>query len=201
MNAYLQASKYIDFHDELVAAKAAELSAGASDELAVAQACYRFVRDEIQHSWDYRRNPVTCAASEVLRHGTGYCYAKSHLLAALLRANGIPAGLCYQRLSVGDAGAPYCLHGLNAVYLQGHGWYRCDPRGNKQGVSAQFSPPHEMLAYPIRGPEERDLPEVWPAPLAAVTDVLERYQDVGEVNAHLPDIVLWGPALLTKGAA
>ena len=33
------------------------------------------------------------------------------------RANGIPTGLCCQRLSVGDEGAPYCLHGLNAVYL------------------------------------------------------------------------------------
>lgn len=61
-----------------------------------------FVRDQIRHSADYRPNPVTCKASEVLRHGTGYCYAKSHLLAALLRANGVPAGLCYQRLSVGD---------------------------------------------------------------------------------------------------
>lgn len=27
------------------------------------------------------QNPVTCRASEVLVHGTGYCYAKSHLLA------------------------------------------------------------------------------------------------------------------------
>jgi len=37
-------------------------------------------------------NPVTCKASDVLIYGTGYCYAKSHLLAALLRANAIPAG-------------------------------------------------------------------------------------------------------------
>ncbi len=190
MKAYLQPSKYIDFHDELVAAKATELSSGADTELLVAEACYKFVRDEIQHSWDYQRNPVTCMASDVLRYGTGWCYSKSHLLAALLRANGIPAGLCYQRLSVGDSGPPYCLHGLNAVYLQGHGWYRCDARGNKKGVSAEFRPPYETLAFPIREAEERDLPEIWPEPLASVTDVLERCNDVGEVHANLPDAAL-----------
>jgi len=43
-----------------------------------------------------QRDVVTCSASEVLREGTGICFAKSHLLAALLRAVGIPAGLCYQ---------------------------------------------------------------------------------------------------------
>jgi transglutaminase-like putative cysteine protease len=66
-------------------------------------------------------NPVTCKASDVLIHGTGYCYAKSHLLVALLRANGIPAGLCYQRLTIENDGPSYCLRGLNAVYLEQHG--------------------------------------------------------------------------------
>lgn len=44
-------------------------------------------------------------------------------LAALLRANGVPAGLCYQRLTVAADGSPYCLHGLNAVYLKQHGLF------------------------------------------------------------------------------
>ncbi|WP_338430147.1 transglutaminase domain-containing protein [Synechococcus elongatus] len=35
----------------------------------------------------------------MLEYRTGYCYAKSHLLVALLRACSIPAGFCYQRLS------------------------------------------------------------------------------------------------------
>ena len=29
----------------------------------------------------------------------------------------IPAGFCYQRLSKNEDGPPFCLHGLNAVYL------------------------------------------------------------------------------------
>jgi len=80
---------------------------------------------------------------------------------------------------------------LNAVYLEDYGWYRCDSRGNKTGVNAQFTPPHEALAFPIREPEECDLPEIWAEPLPVVTEVLERYSDVAEVHANLPDIALW----------
>lgn len=185
---YLAPGQYIDFAHPLVAAKAAELAAGAGDEIALARRCFEFVRDEIAHSVDFWRNPVTCKASDVLRHGTGYCYAKSHLLAALLRANGIPAALCYQRLSLGESGAPYCLHGLNAVFLKDYGWYRIDARGNKPGVAADFCPPREVLAFAIKADDECDLPGIHAEPLTVVTDVLERYADVGEVYAHLPDL-------------
>ena len=127
-------------------------------------------------------------ASDVLKHGTGYCYAKSHLLAALLRANNIPAGLCYQRLSVNDEGAPYCLHGLNAVFLKEHGWYRIDARGNKEGVDAQFTPPYEQLAFAINESNERDMPEIWAEPLTVVVDALTQFDTVSDVIENLPDI-------------
>ena len=185
---YLGSSLYIDSDHPAVRAKAAALAAGAVGDAAIAARCFAFVRDEIAHSWDYQRNPVTCRASDVLQHGTGYCYAKSHLLAALLRANGIPAGLCYQRLAVGEVGPPFCLHGLNAVYLQEFGWYRIDARGNKPGVAAAFTPPQEQLAFPVLAPEERDLPEIWPAPLAQVVASLTGYATVQDVAAHLPDV-------------
>lgn len=185
---YLASSLYIDSDHPAVRARAAALAAGAVGDAAIAARCFAFVRDEIAHSWDYQRNPVTCRASDVLQHGTGYCYAKSHLLAALLRANGIPAGLCYQRLAVGEVGPPFCLHGLNAVYLQAFGWYRIDARGNKPGVAAAFTPPQEQLAFPVLAPEERDLPEIWPAPLAQVVASLTAYATVQDVAAHLPDV-------------
>jgi transglutaminase-like putative cysteine protease len=190
MQQFLSPSPYIDFEDAQVAALARRLARGAGSEHELVQACFEFVRDEIRHSSDFKLNPVTCKASEVLRHQTGYCYAKSHLLAALLRANGVPAGLCYQRLSVGDHGAPYCLHGLNAVHLQDLGWYRIDARGNKPGVDAQFRPPHEALAFAIREPQERDLPGILAEPLAVVVATLERYARYDEVLANLPDIAL-----------
>ena len=190
MNQYLAPSKYINFDAPEVAATAADLSKGASAEIEVAQRCFEFVRDHIKHSNDYNLNPVTCRASDVLLHGTGYCYAKSHLLAALLRANLIPAGLCYQRISTGSSGPPYCLHGLNAVFLKAHGWYRIDARGNKPGVTAEFCPPIESLAFSIVDQAERDLPEIWAEPLAIVVATLETYHDVALVRANLPDIPL-----------
>lgn len=188
-SAYLSSSHYIDFTHPLVANKAQQLANEHHDEFGIAKACFEFVRDEIQHSWDFRKNPVTCKASDVLIHGTGYCYAKSHLLAALLRANSIPAGLCYQRLSVGTSGAPYCLHGLNAVYLHDSGWYRIDARGNKPGVSAQFTPPVEQLAFPIKEQEEQDLPKIWAEPMPVIVATLEKYSTVTEVYENLPDLI------------
>jgi transglutaminase-like putative cysteine protease len=199
VHRYLAATAYMDWHHPDIAAKAAALASGCATRETLIRRCFEYVRDEIRHSWDFRLNPVTCKASDVLRHGTGYCYAKSHLLAALLRANGVPAGLCYQRLAVESAGTPYCLHGLNAVYLESYGWYRLDARGNKPGVQAEFTPPHEKLALPVLREGERDLPEIWPEPLPVVTQVLTLCQSVEEVAANLPDIEMLPDAALIRG--
>ncbi len=187
MQAYLAASEWIDRDHPAIRACAARLADAGDTPLDIARRCFEFVRDEIRHSWDYQDTRVTCRASDVLEAGTGYCYAKSHLLAALLRANGLPAGLCYQRLSVNDTGAPFCLHGLNAVYLPEHGWYRIDARGNRAGVDARFVPPREQLAFPLQDRRERDFPDILAEPLPVVVQALTRYDTVQAVHDHLPD--------------
>lgn len=190
MHQYLESTEYIDWKSPEVMAKARSLADGAESLELIAEKCFVFVRDQIKHSWDYECDPVTCKASDVLRYGTGYCYAKSHLLAALLRANGIPAGLCYQRLTISDDKPPFCLHGLNAVYLERHGWYRIDARGNKTSVAAEFSPPTEHLAFPIVSDGETDLPEIWAEPIVPVLDVLLTKKTYRQVADNLPDIEL-----------
>jgi transglutaminase-like putative cysteine protease len=97
-------------------ALARELRADFEDVTIIARRCFEWVRDEIQHSGDFELNPVTCTASDVLEQRSGFCYAKSHPLAALLRANGIPAGFCYQRLRAEEHGLDFCLHGPSDVY-------------------------------------------------------------------------------------
>jgi len=188
MDPYLAASFYIDHTHPAIQALARELAAGAPDGQVIARRCFEYVRDEIRHSWDHHCGPVTCRASDALAHRSGYCYAKSHLLAALLRANAIAAGLCYQRLAAEGAGARYRLHGLNAVFLAGHGWYRIDPRGNKPGtdMDARFDPPNERLAFTPRAGES-DLPGIWPEPLPCVVDVLTRFDTIEQVNQQMPD--------------
>jgi transglutaminase-like putative cysteine protease len=187
---YLKSTGIIDWQHPDILQLANKLAREKESVEAIAQSCFEWVRDKIRHSYDYQMNPVTCRASDVLKFGTGYCYAKSHLLAALLRANSLPAGFCYQRLSINDDGAPYSLHGLNAVYLPKYGWYRLDARGNKEGVKAEFTPPKEQLAYTIRLSEEADCLKVFAEPLPIVIKALQTYLTWNELLNNLPDLPL-----------
>ncbi len=122
--------------------------------------------------------------------GSGFCYAKSHLLAALLRANGIPAALCYQRLSCNDDGTEFCLHGLNAIHLPNVGWYRVDARGNRADVDARFTPPLERLAFPTSATGEADIPGLFADPLPVIVNALTSHATADELCKHLPDLEL-----------
>ena len=189
-DAYLQTTDIIDWQHPTVLDLAKHLATEHETGNDIAKACFQWVRDQIRHSCDYQLNPVTCRASDVLHHGTGYCYAKSHLLAALLRANGIPAGFCYQRLSIDEQGAPYCLHGLNAVYLPEIGWYRMDARGNRDGVNAQFKPPQEQLAFKLQFAEETDFTGILSEPLDVVVAALHTHNTWNSLLKNLPDVSL-----------
>jgi len=188
MDEFLRPTDVIDWTHPEVSERARSLAVNSGDHVVVAKKCYEWVRDEIRHSRDFQLEPVTCTASEVLRVGSGYCYAKSHLLAALLRANGIPAGLCYQRLSKDGHSAPFSLHGLNAVHLPVHGWYRVDPRGNRADVAAQFVPRVERLAFPIAVPGEADLPGIFADPLPVIVEALRSHDSAAVLWERLPDM-------------
>ena len=92
MKKYLQATDIIDYNHSAIQTLAKQLSSNCSDDVQIAKNCFEYVRDEIRHSGDYKDDITTSTASQVLLHKTGWCYAKAFLLAALLRANGIPTG-------------------------------------------------------------------------------------------------------------
>jgi len=187
---FLAESKLINFKHPNIDALAKAVAKEASSEIDVVRRCFEFVRDEIHHSGDSPDNSITTTvlASDVLKYKTGWCYAKSHLLAALLRANRIPTGFCYQRLSCSEYKSDiFCLHGLNAVYLAEFGWYRLDPRGNKTGVNAQFSPPVEQLAFTL-SKGEQDVEGIFDEPLDIVINALKTNQNYQEMILNLPDI-------------
>jgi len=188
MKEYLKATNVIDWKHAKILSQAKELADGKSNINDIARVCFEWVRDEIKHIDACDISTVTCKASEVIEVGAGICYAKSHLLAALLRANLIPVSFCYQRLSLDDKGPPFCLHGLNAVYLPNIGWYRIDARGNKEGLNAQFTPPKEQLAFSIHLEGEVNFPEIWPEPLPIVVKALKKYKVKEELINNLPDI-------------
>ncbi|MGW7404954.1 transglutaminase domain-containing protein [Streptomyces sp. NPDC054833] len=176
LSAYLAADEVIDHDHPRVREAAARLAESVPESYAYARAAFEFVRDTIPHSQDSGDLRVTWRASDVLARRTGICYAKAHALAALLRAEDIPAALCYQRLADED-GAGHAVHGLIAVRFHG-AWHRQDPRGNKPGVDAQFSLDGERLAW-VPDPEcnEVDYPVLYAEPHPVVLGALKAAPD------------------------
>jgi transglutaminase-like putative cysteine protease len=176
---YLVGDDVVEVQAPAVRRLAAELRAVSADDEAFARAAFEWVRDRIAHSVDVQDTRVTLTATDVLAEGVGLCFAKSHLLAAVLRAGGIPTGFCYQRLAEGDA---YLVHGLVAVHLNG-AWHRQDPRGNKEGVNALFSLAGEQLAWPTDSAGELDYPDVRVAPAPEVVACLRGATDALQLCA------------------
>ena len=150
---YLLETKTIDYGNPMIQEKVSELRSDTKTMIEYIQKAYEFVRDNILHSWDIQSPIVSRKASEVLENKTGICWTKSCLLAALLRANGIPAGISYQLLTRADDddSEGYIIHALNTVYIEEQSkWIRLDARGNKTNVHAECSIEEEQLAFPVR---------------------------------------------------
>ena len=156
---YLSETECIDYNNSVIQEKVKELKLKSDSQLKYIENAYKFVRDEISHSWDIKSEVVSRKASEVLINRTGICWTKSSLFAALLRANGIPSGFSYQFLTRADDNADegYIIHALNTVFISElNKWIRLDARGNKESVHADFCLDEEKLAFSIR----RELGEV-----------------------------------------
>lgn len=181
---------YINFDTPLVKQKINLIKLKTVNPKERAKLAFEIARDEIHHSFDTKNPEVTISAEAVLKSCNGICFAKSHLLATLLRGMNIPCGFCYQRVlrKTNDPNSGHALHGLNAVYLKDYGWFRLDPRGNKASVDSQFSIETEKLAYPIR-PEygEIDYPKVFTKPLDSVIQSMKSSKDTAELFFKRPE--------------
>ncbi|MDE6019752.1 MAG: transglutaminase-like domain-containing protein [Ruminococcus sp.] len=189
LEKYLKEDDVIDYRNEIITQLADLLSKKSNSEIEFIKAAYEFVRDIVSHSSDINENTITCAASEVLRARHGICFAKSHLLAALLRYKSIPAGFCYQKLILDDETTPILVyHGLNGVYIKEYKkWIRLDARGNKKGVNAQFSIDKEQLAFqicPEKGEEDGFI--VYPNPDIKILEKLRENKTRTELWNNLP---------------
>ena len=98
IEAYLASDLLINYEIPEVSSLAEKLRLKDCDEISAVKKAYEYVRDSFPHTFDVNAQGVACSASDVIKLGHGVCYAKAHLLAALLRYAGIPAGMCYQRL-------------------------------------------------------------------------------------------------------
>lgn len=194
LGRYLEDTITIDWQAPEIMTLCSDLLAGQETQEARVTVLFDYVRDEITHSIDVSAEIATCSASQVLNEGTGLCYSKSHLLAALLRVAGYPTGFCYARL-VNSAGQPdssdrMTLHGFNAVWWKpAESWVFLDARGNREGLSteARFESPWSLAYAPNPDLDEAFLPFIYRRPGKRVIDLLERAPGFAAVCRNLPD--------------
>lgn len=185
---YVKDSPYLLLFDEEIQNISNSLVMGCKTEVEKVEKIFVHVRDTYLHSMDAKETIVSISAKDVIKNGHGICYAKSNLLAALLRCQQIPTGYCYQRLTLEDDDKKgYCLHALNAVYINKQ-WHRLDARGNKPGINAQFSLSKEQLAFFIRACyKEKDYPTVYVNPLPCTIEALLNSEDISQLMNNLPN--------------
>ena len=118
---YLAPSQYVNYNaGSKVVRKSFDLCSGASTELEKLEIIYSWIIQNISYDTNkaetvqtgYLPNP-----DAILDAKTGICFDYAAVMAAMLRAQGIPA-----KLVIGTVSAADLNHAWNEVYLQGQGW-------------------------------------------------------------------------------
>ena len=197
IQSFVEENRYIDFSSPIIREKAKSLFYGADDDITKAKIAYEYVRDEVPHTFDIQSDIITAKASDVLIHNTGICHAKANLLAALLRGQNIPAGFCFQHLTLSnDDSLGYCVHCYNAIFLDNR-WIKVDARGNKNGINAQFSLSEPKLAFLIRKNfDEYNWNGIYSKPHLDTMLMLEKANSMQDVIDNIPDYLLEKPTII-----
>ena len=135
-SAWLRPTAFVDSDAPAIVAFARAAASGRADARERAIALYYAVRDRVTYTpyCDFR-SPDTYRASAVLAKGAGFCVGKAALLAAVARAEGIPARLrfadvrnhlCTPRLRALVGGDVFYYHGFVELELQGR-WVKATP--------------------------------------------------------------------------
>ncbi|MCZ2356717.1 MAG: transglutaminase-like domain-containing protein [Bacteroidia bacterium] len=141
MDIYLAPTFIIDSDNPLIIKAAKECVVSCNNQIEAAIAMYLFVRDTIRYN-PYRLDlrPEGLQASSVLQRDSGYCVEKAVLLAALLRANGIPSRLGFanvrnhigtQRIEERLGTDVLVFHGYTEIYLN-QKWVKATPAFNQE---------------------------------------------------------------------
>ena len=187
---FLQEHEYIDFSSPLIIEKAKQLFNQINTDVEKAKIAFEYVRDEIPHSFDIEAKIITAKASDVLKYQTGICHAKANLLAALLRTQWIPTGMCFQHITLADDDSlGYCVHCFNAIYVDNH-WIKVDARGNTNGKNARFSLDKPILAFPNRqNYNEFFWPGIYANPHKDTMKMLDNATCIQDILDNIPDYV------------
>lgn len=184
MKEFLKSSDIIDFYEKSLSDFIDQLFPKKSMKRnEIIEAAFKWVRDNIQHSFDFNNHTITAKASDVFFHRTGICFGKSHLLAAILRHQNIPCGFAYQIFDRESPEAEKGIHGLNAVFFEeDQQWYFYDSRGHNGEVRIEYQNQKNCLAFP-------DLPianeTIYSQPLDMVVGKLKKSKNLMELDRAL----------------
>ena len=139
MIEYLQPTFYLDCNHPALYEYAKANSNESASEKENAIQLYYAVRDGLWYDpYDVKLAPEEMKASAILERGRGHCGEKATVLAACLRAIGIPARLEFadvknhisaQKLLDTLQSDVFAFHGLTQVFLDGK-WVKCTPAFN-----------------------------------------------------------------------
>ncbi|MCB1688592.1 MAG: transglutaminase family protein [Halioglobus sp.] len=135
----LAPSRFIDSEHPSIVALATSLAEPAAGEVANAVSLYYWVRDQVRYN-PYRvgTSPQAYLASATLAAGESWCVPKALLLAALCRAQEIPARVGYadvrnhlstERLRQSMQTDVFYYHGYTSLFLEGR-WVKATPAFN-----------------------------------------------------------------------
>ena len=118
---YLAPSQYVRYSaDSKVVKKSFDLCSGAQTELEKLEIIYSWIIQNISYDTQKAATVQTGYLPDpdaILDARTGICFDYAAVMAAMLRAQGIPA-----KLVIGTVSAADLNHAWNEVYLQGQGW-------------------------------------------------------------------------------
>jgi len=186
--AFLEEDEYVDFTDISISREVAQAIIGCNTEEEKVKAVFEFVRDSITNAFDVDAISIPCTASETVRARVGTDDSKANLLAAMVRALGIPAGFCYQRLTIlDDDSEGHYLHCYNAIYLDGK-WIKLDAstdRGGKKGGFCKIT--LDLPFQPRDVYDECNIPGIFAKPNETSMQVHRAAEYIEEVMFNLPD--------------
>ncbi len=139
--ACLAPGRYVDSEAPEVVAYAERTVDAARGDVEKARRLYYAVRDDLRYD-PYRlgKSPEDYRASRTLQRGYGFCVTKAAVLAAVARAQGIPARLGFAdvknhltspRLRRAMGTDVFAYHGYTDLYLEGT-WVKATPAFNRQ---------------------------------------------------------------------
>lgn len=138
---YLRATPYIDSDHSDIRAFASQITAGLNSPLEKAVKLYYAARDQVRYDpYAFGFSGETFRASHVLAEKKAFCVPKAILLAALCRAEGIPARLGFADVRNHLASDNlikmmrtdvFAFHGYTDIYIDGR-WVKATPAFNRE---------------------------------------------------------------------